>query len=366
MPPSLPQSLGPSKTINRINTKVALITGITGQDGYYLSDLLLGKGYVVHGILRQPVLSNGSRISCLVEGEHGRNGSFVLHQGDMTDSARVAQIVGAVRPDEVYNLAAQSLVQTSFEYPEYTANLNAIGPIRLLDAIRTQGLTGKTRFYQASSSEQYGLAKESPQSETTPFHPRSPYGISKLFAYWITISYRETYGIFASNGILFNHESPVRGQSFVSKKITQALARIKIGVQDQLKLGNLDAMRDWGHAKEYVEMQWLMLQQDEPEDFVIATGKQHSVREFLQAAAAELEIRVTFEGSGVDEVGYDESGRPIVVIDPDLFRPAEVNSLIGNAELARRKLGWVPGISFEDLVKEMANSDYREQLKLVS
>ena len=365
MIPSLPQSLGPSDAINRVNSKVALITGITGQDGYYLSDLLLGKGYVVHGILR-PSLSNSSRIACLIEGEHGRNGSFVLHQGDMTDSTRVAQIMQAVRPDEVYNLAAQSHVQTSFENPEYTANLNALGPIRLLEAIRTQGLTGKTKFYQASSSEQYGLVKETPQSETTPFHPRSPYGVSKLFAYWITISYRETYGIFASNGILFNHESPVRGKTFVSKKITQALARIKIGVQDQLKLGNLDAMRDWGHAKEYVEMQWLMLQQDEPEDFVIATGMQHSVRDFLRAAAAELEIRITFEGSGVDEVGYDESGRPIVVVDPDLFRPAEVNSLIGDAELARRKLGWVPKITFEDLVKEMANSDYREQLELVS
>lgn len=366
MTPSRPQSLDLPKTIRRINSKVALITGITGQDGYYLSDLLLGKGYIVHGILRQPSLSNTAHISRLIEGEHGRNGSFVLHQGDMTDSARVAQIMQAVWPDEVYNLAAQSHVQKSFDNPEYTANLNALGPVRLLEAIRTQGLTGKTRFYQASSSEQYGLVKEAPQSETTPFHPRSPYGVSKLFAYWITISYRETHGIFASNGILFNHESPVRGNAFVSKKITQALARIKIGAQDQLKLGNMDAMRDWGHAKEYVEMQWLMLQQDEPDDFVIATGMQHSVRDFLRAAAAELGIRITFEGSGVDEVGYDESGRPIVVVDPDLFRPVEVNSLIGNAELARRKLGWVPKISFEDLVKEMANSDYREQLKLMS
>ena len=347
-------------------SKVALITGVTGQDGSYLSELLLGKGYIVHGILRRSSLSNLSRISHLIDGDRGRDGTFVLHQGDMTDSARVTQIMHAVHPDEVYNLAAQSHVQTSFDNPEYTANLNALGPVRLLEAIRTLGLAGKTRFYQASSSELYGLVQESPQSETTPFHPRSPYGVSKLFAYWITINYREAYGIFATNGILFNHESPVRGEQFVSRKITRALARIKIGVQDQLKLGNLDALRDWGHAKEYVEMQWLMLQQHEPADFVIATGTQHSVRDFLRAAAAELGIRMTFEGSGVDEVGYDESGRPIVVVDPDLFRPAEVNSLLGNADLARRKLGWVPRISFEELVKEMVDADYREQLKLAS
>ena len=284
----------------------------------------------------------------------------------MTDSARVTQIMHATQPDEVYNLAAQSHVQTSFDNPEYTANLNALGPVRLLEAIRTLGLTQRTRFYQASSSELYGLAQETPQSETTPFHPRSPYGVSKLFAYWITINYREAYGIFATNGILFNHESPVRGEQFVSRKITRALARIKIGVQDQLKLGNLDALRDWGHAKEYVEMQWLMLQQDEPADFVIATGTQHSVRDFLRAAASELGIQMTFEGSGVDEVGRDESGRPIVVVDTELFRPAEVNSLLGNADLARRKLGWVPKISFEELVKEMVDADYREQLKLAS
>lgn len=347
-------------------SKVALITGVTGQDGSYLSELLLGKGYIVHGILRRSSLSNLSRISHLIDGDRGRDGTFVLHQGDMTDSARVTQIMHAVQPDEVYNLAAQSHVQTSFDNPEYTANLNALGPVRLLEAIRTLGLAGKTRFYQASSSELYGLVQESPQSETTPFHPRSPYGVSKLFAYWITINYREAYGIFATNGILFNHESPVRGEQFVSRKITRALARIKIGVQDQLKLGNLDALRDWGHAKEYVEMQWLMLQQDEPADFVIATGTQHSVRDFLRAAASELGIQMTFEGSGVDEVGRDESGRPIVVVDPELFRPAEVNSLLGNADLARRKLGWVPRISFEELVKEMVDADYREQLKLAS
>lgn len=347
-------------------SKVALITGVTGQDGSYLSELLLDKGYIVHGILRRSSLSNLSRISHLIDGDHGRDGTFILHQGDMTDSARVTQIMHAAQPDEVYNLAAQSHVQTSFDNPEYTANLNALGPVRLLEAIRTLGLAGKTRFYQASSSELYGLVQETPQSETTPFHPRSPYGVSKLFAYWITINYREAYGIFATNGILFNHESPVRGETFVSRKITRALAKIKIGVQDQLKLGNLDALRDWGHAKEYVEMQWLMLQQDEPADFVIATGTQHSVRDFLRAAASELGIRITFEGSGVDEVGYDESGRPIVVVDPGLFRPAEVNSLLGNADLARRKLGWVPRISFEELVKEMVDADYREQLKLAS
>ncbi|WP_299865493.1 GDP-mannose 4,6-dehydratase [uncultured Hoeflea sp.] len=342
------------------SNKVALITGVTGQDGAYLSEFLLAKGYQVHGIKRRTSLFNTARIDHLFDGEYGRSGQFVLHHGDMTDSSSLTHILQQTRPDEVYNLAAQSHVAVSFEEPEYTANSDAIGTLRLLEAIRILGLKDKSRFYQASTSELYGLVQETPQTERTPFYPRSPYGVAKLYAYWITVNYREAYGLYACNGILFNHESPLRGETFVTRKITRALARIKLGQQDVLKLGNLDALRDWGHARDYVEMQWLMLQQEEPDDFVIATGVQYSVRDFVLAAADALDMTIHFEGEGVDEVGRDPSGKVVVSVDPRYFRPAEVETLLGDASKAKQKLGWTPQTSFAELVAEMAASDFAE------
>lgn len=340
--------------------KTALITGVTGQDGAYLAEFLLNKGYHVHGIKRRTSLFNTARIDHLFEGEPGRSGQFQLHHGDMTDSSSLTHILQKTQPDEVYNLAAQSHVAVSFEEPEYTANSDAMGALRLLEAIRFLGMGERTRFYQASTSELYGLVQEVPQRETTPFYPRSPYAVAKLYAYWITVNYREAYGMYACNGILFNHESPIRGETFVTRKITRALARIRLGTQDVLALGNMDAKRDWGHARDYVQMMWLMLQQDRPEDFVIATGQQYSVREFVQRAAEALEMRLTFEGEGVDEVARDEAGRVVVRVDPAYFRPAEVETLLGDASKAREKLGWVPQTSFDELVREMAASDLDE------
>jgi len=339
--------------------KVALITGITGQDGAYLAEFLLIKGYIVHGVKRRASLFNTARIDHLYRDPHTEGVRFFLHHGDLTDSSNLIRLIKQIRPDEIYNLAAQSHVAVSFEEPEYTANTDALGPLRLLEAIRILGLEKKTRFYQASTSELYGLAQEAPQKETTPFYPRSPYAVAKLYAYWITVNYREAYGMFACNGILFNHESPVRGENFVTRKITRALARIKLGLQDKLYLGNLDAKRDWGHAKDYVEMQWLMLQQRHPEDFVIATGVQYSVRDFVNAAANVLEIQVRWEGSGVDEKGFDETGNCIVSVDPRYFRPTEVETLLGDASKAREKLGWTPKISFHELVEEMVRDDLK-------
>ena len=340
-------------------TKSALITGITGQDGAYLAELLLQKGYKVHGVKRRTSLFNTARIDHLVEGEFGQSGQLSLHHGDMTDSSSLTHILAESRPDEVYNLAAQSHVAVSFEEPEYTANSDAIGTLRLLEAIRILGMKDSARFYQASTSELYGLVQETPQRETTPFYPRSPYAVAKLYAYWITVNYREAYEMYACNGILFNHESPIRGETFVTRKITRALARIKLGADEVLKLGNMDAKRDWGHAKDYVEMQWMMLQQDAPEDFVIATGVQYSVREFVQAAATALGLDLTFEGEGLNEVAKDASGKIIVAVDPRYFRPAEVETLLGDATKAREKLGWTPQISFDSLVQEMAESDLK-------
>ncbi|MFO6466167.1 GDP-mannose 4,6-dehydratase [Jannaschia sp. KMU-145] len=338
--------------------KRALITGITGQDGAYLSEFLLDKGYEVHGIKRRTSLFNTARIDHLFDGAPGQEGRFILHHGDMTDSSSLTRILSSVKPDEVYNLAAQSHVAVSFEEPEYTANSDALGPLRLLEAIRFLELP--TRFYQASTSELYGLVQETPQRETTPFYPRSPYAVAKLYAYWITVNYREAYDLFACNGILFNHESPLRGETFVTRKITRALARLKLGTGDVLKLGNMDAKRDWGHARDYVEMMWLMLQQDTPEDFVIATGVQYSVRDFVRAACAALDMEVTFEGEGLDEVGRDGEGRVIVEVDPRYFRPAEVETLLGDAAKAREKLGWTPQTPFETLVAEMVEADLAE------
>ncbi len=343
-----------------MSKKTALITGVTGQDGAYLAEFLLDKGYAVHGIKRRTSLFNTARIDHLIEGEPGREGRFVLHHGDMTDSSSLTHILQKVKPDEVYNLAAQSHVAVSFEEPEYTANSDAMGALRLLEAIRFLGLGEKTRFYQASTSELYGLVQEVPQRETTPFHPRSPYAVAKLYAYWITVNYREAYGLYACNGTLFNHESPLRGETFVTRKITRALARIKLGTQSELRLGNMDAKRDWGHARDYVKMMWLMLQQDKPEDYVIATGEQYSVREFVARAAEVLGMSITFEGEGVDEVGRDESGRVIVRVDPQYFRPAEVETLLGDASKARQELGWTPETSFDELVREMVESDFEE------
>ncbi len=340
--------------------KKALITGVTGQDGAYLSELLLDKGYEVHGIKRRTSLFNTARIDHLVEGEHGQSGQYVLHHGDMTDSSSLTHILQQVQPDEVYNLAAQSHVAVSFEEPEYTANSDALGTLRLLEAIRILGLGDKTRFYQASTSELYGLVQETPQRETTPFYPRSPYAVAKLYAYWITVNYREAYGLYACNGILFNHESPIRGETFVTRKITRALARIKLGLQDCLYLGNMDAKRDWGHARDYVEMMWLMLQRDEPSDFVIATGVQYSVREFVEAAAEELKLKITWQGSGEEEIGTDQDGRTIVAVDPRYYRPTEVETLLGDPTRAREELGWQPRTSFVDLVREMAAADLEE------
>ena len=338
--------------------KRALITGITGQDGAYLSEFLLEQGYEVHGIKRRTSLFNTDRIDHLIEGAPGREGRFVLHHGDMTDSSSLTRILSSVRPDEVYNLAAQSHVAVSFEEPEYTANSDGVGVLRLLEAIRFLEL--ETRFYQASTSELYGLVQETPQRETTPFYPRSPYAVAKLYGYWITVNYREAYGLYACNGILFNHESPLRGETFVTRKITRALARIKLGLQDDLALGNMDALRDWGHAKDYVRMMWMMLQQETPEDYVIATGQQYSVREFVHRAAEVLDMPLTFEGEGVDEVARDADGKVVVRVDPAYFRPAEVETLLGDASKARQKLGWEPEISFEELVTDMVQSDLEQ------
>lgn len=339
--------------------KVALVTGVTGQDGAYLSELLLSKGYEVHGIKRRTSLFNTDRIDHLYQDPHDPDLKFILHYGDMTDSLSLIRVVQQVQPDEIYNLAAQSHVAISFLEPEYTANSDALGALRLLEAIRSLGLEKKTRYYQASTSELYGLVQEIPQKETTPFYPRSPYAVAKLYAYWITVNYRESYGIYACNGILFNHESPIRGETFVTRKITRALARIKLGLQDCLYLGNLDAKRDWGHARDYVEMQWLMLQQDQPDDFVIATGVQCRVREFVEAAANEIGISVHWEGKGVEEKGYDAKGRCIVAVDARYFRPAEVETLLGDASKAKQKLGWSPKIGFKELVSEMMREDLK-------
>jgi GDPmannose 4,6-dehydratase len=339
--------------------KVALITGITGQDGAYLAELLLKKGYVVHGVKRRSSLFNTDRIDHLYQDPHVKKASFILHYGDLTDSTNLIRIIQQVQPDEIYNLAAMSHVAVSFETPEYTANADGIGTLRILEAIRILGLEKRTRFYQASTSELYGLVQETPQKETTPFYPRSPYAVAKLYGYWITVNYREAYGLYACNGILFNHESPVRGETFVTRKITRALARIKLGLQDCLYLGNLDALRDWGHAKDYVEMQWLMLQQEQPEDFVIATGVQNSVRDFVNAAAKELGMAITWRGKGVDERGHDASGKCIVKVDPRYFRPTEVETLLGDPTKAKQKLGWTPKITFDELVSEMVREDLK-------
>ena len=339
--------------------KVALVTGVTGQDGAYLTEFLLNKGYIVHGIKRRTSLFNTDRIDHLYQDRHEKDVRFFLHHGDLTDSSSLIRIVQQTQPDEIYNLAAQSHVAVSFEEPEYTANSDALGALRILESIRILGLEKKTRFYQASTSELYGLVQEVPQKETTPFYPRSPYAVAKLYAYWITVNYREAYGIYACNGILFNHESPIRGETFVTRKITRALARIKLGLQDTLYLGNLDAKRDWGHARDYVEMQWLMLQQEQPEDFVIATGVQYSVRDFVDAAAMELGIRIRWEGEGVGEKGYDDQDKCIVAVDPRYFRPAEVETLLGDASKARQKLGWTPSTTFDELVAEMVREDLR-------
>ncbi len=344
--------------------KVALITGVTGQDGAYLAELLLSKGYEVHGLRRRTSLFNTDRIDHLYKDPHENGANLILHYGDLTDSSSLVRIIQQVQPDEIYNLAAQSHVAVSFEEPEYTANSDALGALRILEAIRILHLEKKTRFYQASTSELFGLVQETPQKETTPFYPRSPYAVAKLYAYWITINYREAYGLYACNGILFNHESPVRGETFVTRKITRALARIKLGLQDCLYLGNLDAKRDWGHAKDFVEMQWLMLQQPTPEDFVIATGTQHTVRDFVNAAAAELGLKIAWQGKNENETGtLIETGktapRVIVRVDPRYFRPTEVETLLGDASKAKAKLGWTPKISFEELVAEMVREDLK-------
>ena len=342
-----------------MSKKVALITGVTGQDGAYLAEFLLKKGYEVHGIKRRSSLFNTDRIDHLYQDPHVDNRNFVLHYGDLTDSTSLVRIVQKVQPDEIYNLAAQSHVAVSFEEPEYTANCDGIGALRLLEAIRILGLEKKTRFYQASTSELYGLVQEIPQKETTPFYPRSPYAVAKMYAYWITVNYREAYGMYACNGILFNHESPLRGETFVTRKITRALARIKLNLQDCLYLGNMDSLRDWGHAKDYVEMQWLMLQQEQAEDFVIATGIQFSVREFVDAAAKELDIQITWQGQGVDETGTDQHGNVIIRVDPRHFRPTEVETLLGDPTKAREKLGWTPRTTFQELVSEMVREDLK-------
>jgi GDPmannose 4,6-dehydratase len=337
--------------------RVALITGITGQDGAYLAEFLLGKGYIVHGIKRRTSLFNTDRIDHLYRDPHEADVRLFLHHGDLTDSMSLTRVLQHVQPDEIYNLAAQSHVAVSFEEPEYTANSDGLGTLRILEAMRILGLTDKARFYQASTSELFGKVAESPQRETTPFHPRSPYGVAKLYAYWITINYREAYGLYACNGILFNHESRIRGETFVTRKISRALARIKVGLQRHLFLGNLDAKRDWGHARDFVEAQWLILQQPQPEDYVIATGEQHTVREFVDAVATELEMTLKWHGTGVDTRALDADGNVVVSIDPRYFRPAEVDTLLGDASKARSKLGWKPRITFLELVTEMAQSD---------
>ena len=349
-------------------TKVALITGITGQDGAYLAELLLAKGYTVHGIKRRASSFNTDRVDHLYQDPHEANPRFVLHYGDLSDATNLIRIVQQVQPDEVYNLGAMSHVQVSFETPEYTADVDGMGTLRLLEAIRILGLTKKTRFYQASTSELYGLVQEVPQKETTPFYPRSPYAVAKLYAYWITVNYREAYGMYACNGILFNHESPLRGETFVTRKITRAVSRIALGLQDCLYLGNLSALRDWGHAKDYVEMQWMMLQQEQAEDYVIATGVQHSVRQFVEASCGELGISVSFTGSDAQEIGTVSAvsgkqarckvGDVIVRVDPRYYRPTEVETLLGDPSKARVQLGWVPRTTFAELVKEMVEADY--------
>lgn len=342
--------------------RVALITGITGQDGAYLAEFLLNKGYFVHGIKRRTSLFNTDRIDHLYRDRHEDGVRFFLHHGDMTDSSSLVRIIQQTQPDEIYNLAAQSHVAVSFEEPEYTADSDALGTLRLLEAIRILGLEKKTRFYQASTSELYGLVQETPQKETTPFYPRSPYAVAKLYAYWITVNYREAYGIYACNGILFNHESPIRGETFVTRKVTRGLARIKLGLQDSLFLGNLDAKRDWGHAKDFVEMQWLMMQQHKPEDFVIATGVQYSVRDFVNAAARELGMEISWEGQGMNERGYwraSEGRKMIVAVDARYYRPTEVETLLGDPSKAKQKLGWAPKTSFLELVAEMVQEDLK-------
>jgi GDPmannose 4,6-dehydratase len=339
--------------------KVAVITGVTGQDGAYLADFLLKKNYEVHGLKRRASLDNKGRLERLIHQNSEASSNLHFHNSDLTDSSSLASVIQKTKPDEIYNLAAQSDVAASFEVPEYTADTDALGVLRILESIRTLGLSKKTRFYQASTSELFGKVQETPQKETTPFYPRSPYGVAKLYAYWIVVNYRESYGLHACNGILFNHESPLRGETFVTRKITLGLARVKLGLQDRLFLGNLDSKRDWGHAKDFVEMQWLMLQQEHPEDFVIATGRQNSVREFVNAAAKEIGIDITWVGSGLEEKGLDASGKCIVEVDPAYFRPAEVETLLGDASKARKKLGWNPKVSFAQLVAEMAREDFK-------
>jgi len=351
-------------------TKTALITGVTGQDGAYLAEFLLGKGYEVHGIKRRASLLNTDRVDHLYQDPHESNLDFVLHYGDTTDATNLLRVIQSVKPDEIYNLAAQSHVAVSFETPEYTANADALGTLRMLEAIRILGLGETARFYQASTSELYGKVQETPQTENTPFYPRSPYAVAKLYAYWITVNYREAYGMYACNGILFNHESPVRGETFVTRKITRAVARIALGLQDRLYLGNMDALRDWGHARDFVEAQWLMLQQEQPEDFVIATGRQHSVREFVNTAFAQAGIDLRFEGRGLDEKAFVDAVRPVdgleavckpgdevMSVDPRYFRPTEVESLLGDASKARKQLGWQPRVAFPELVAEMVRED---------
>jgi len=344
--------------------KRALVTGVTGQDGAYLAEFLLNKGYEVHGLKRRASSFNTARVDHLYRDPHEADVRFFMHYGDLTDSTNLIRIIQEVQPDEIYNLAAQSHVKVSFETPEYTANTDGLGTLRILEAIRILKLEKKCRFYQASTSELYGKVQEVPQNESTPFYPRSPYAVAKLYAYWITVNYREAYGIYACNGILFNHESPTRGETFVSRKITRALARIKTGLQDTLYIGNLDAHRDWGHARDYVEMQWLMLQQGAPEDYVIATGEHYSVRDFIKAAALQLDINIHWEGEGLDEKGLNEdTGRVIVAVDPRYFRPTEVQDLLGDAAKARQKLGWKPRTTFQELVADMVKADLNEAHK---
>ena len=340
--------------------KKALITGITGQDGAYLAEFLLEKGYEVHGLRRRVSLFNTDRIDHLYTDHHLDGSKLFLHYGDMTDSLNILNVINSVQPDEIYNLAAQSHVAVSFEEPEYTANCDGIGALRVLEAIRSLKLASKTKFYQASTSELYGMVQKVPQDEETPFYPRSPYAVAKLYAYWITINYREAYNIFACNGILFNHESPLRGETFVTRKITLGLSRIKLGLQKTLYLGNLDSLRDWGHARDYIEMQWLMLQQDKPEDFVIATGNQYSVRDFVERCADNLGLGISWKGNGLDEVGISNTGEVIIKVDPEYFRPTEVDTLLGDASKAKRQLGWVPRVSIDELVEEMCNSDLKK------
>ena len=344
--------------------KRALVTGITGQDGAYLAEYLLEKGYEVHGIKRRASSFNTARVDHLYRDPHEKDVRFFMHYGDLTDASNLIRLIQEVQPDEIYNLAAQSHVNVSFETPEYTANADGLGTLRILEAIRILGLEQTCRFYQASTSELYGKVQEIPQTETTAFYPRSPYAVAKLYAYWITVNYREAYGIYACNGILFNHESPIRGETFVTRKITRALARIKLGLQDILYIGNLDARRDWGHARDYVRMQWLMLQQDAPEDYVIATGEHYSVREFIETAARQIGLKLSWKGRGIDEKGINqETGQIVIAVDPRYFRPTEVDALLGDASKARLKLGWIPRISFKELVVEMIESDLKEAQK---